>query len=643
MSNDVQKVKEAVNIVDVVGRYVELQPTGSSFKANCPFHQERTPSFYVWPDRQLWKCFGACGEGGDVIAFLMKAESMDFPEALRSLAAEGGVQLAYLARQRKRDEHEGLYRLMGQAAAYFRQNLRQEYDRNAQKARAYLAQRQISPAMVEAFEIGLSLWDRTGLLHFMKDQGCTTADLLTVNLVLQQENGALRDRFMGLLMLPIRNARGHVIGFGARQVPPESDRMGKYLNTASTPLFNKSEALYGIEKAQEAIRRQRQAVIVEGYFDVITAHQHGHTNTVACMGTAVTPGHIRLLQRWTSKITFALDADAAGQKATIRNLDRSLQALQDVNQDKRHRTGDRDEVQLTIVKVPQGQDPDELIRTDAEAWPRLIQADMPLVDFYSQYLSTEFDFAMPEEKRKAVFRMAQIISEFKQPVIREEYIVHTAARLQVPSSVLRRMVGEAMSQRRTPGDARTGARQAGVRTRVPRKEDRLLGALCALCEKSWRILPQLNQTLEGIRQKPLNRSDFNHVENIVVYEALHGLAKIIAREDGQPESDVNLGFTAALRQRVDVGLHDHLSLLEGIARDFRGNDSREVSRAALEHLLVVRTRLANRDLELLNISEDTSSAEGEERTRGKRKQLYANRRSLDEARARLQRQFISSR
>ena len=146
---------------------------------------------------------------------------------------------------------------------------------------------------------------------------------------------------MGLLMFPIRNARGRVIGFGARQLPPESDRFGKYINTASTPLFNKSEVLYGIEKAMESIRREQQAVIVEGYFDAITAHQYGHTNTVACMGTAVTPEHIQQLQRITSKITFALDADTAGQSATIRNLDRSRQALQAVNQESRRRSGDR--------------------------------------------------------------------------------------------------------------------------------------------------------------------------------------------------------------------------------------------------------------------------------------------------------------
>ena len=625
--NEIQDVKDAVSIVDVVGRYVELQQVGSSFKANCPFHQERTPSFYVWPERQTWKCFGACSEGGDVITFLRKMENKDFPEVLHSLAAEGGVALSS-ARPKKRDEQEPLYRLLGQAAAYFRHNLMQKNDRNARKAHAYLAERKISPAMSKEFEIGLSLWDRTDLLHFMDAQGYRAEDLLTVNLVLQQKDGALRDRFMGRLMLPIRNVSGRVIGFGARQLPPESDKFGKYINTASTPLFNKSEALYGIEKAKESIQRNQQAVIVEGYFDVIAAHQYGHTNTVACMGTAVTPGHIQLLQRWTSKITFALDADTAGQRATIRNLDRSRQALQTVNQDSHRRSGVKDEVQLTIVKVPQGQDPDELIRTEAAAWPRLVQEDMSLVDFYTEYLATEYDFDLPEEKQKAVSRMVDILSGFAQPVTREGYIARAAAKLRISTGMLKRMVHAAMPQRRASGRRRPDQAESGrdtSQTRVPRKEERLLGALC------WNpkaVLPQLNKILERIRlEPPLTRDDFHNSENIVVYEALKVL--VTTTEDWQ----LNV-----LRQHLGPDLHQHLGFLENniILPDFCNNNSQEISRAASEHLLEVRIRSNRRSLKLLNLSEDTSSVEGARRTQLIRTQLYAERRSLDEARDRLQ-------
>ena len=627
--NEIQDVKDAVSIVDVVGRYVELQQVGSSFKANCPFHQERTPSFYVWPERQTWKCFGACSEGGDVITFLRKMENKDFPEVLHSLAAEGGVALSS-ARPKKRDEQEPLYRLLGQAAAYFRHNLMQKNDRNARKAHAYLAERKISPAMSKEFEIGLSLWDRTDLLHFMDAQGYRAEDLLTVNLVLQQKDGALRDRFMGRLMLPIRNVSGRVIGFGARQLPPESDKFGKYINTASTPLFNKSEALYGIEKAKESIQRNQQAVIVEGYFDVIAAHQYGHTNTVACMGTAVTPGHIQLLQPWTSKITFALDADTAGQRATIRNLDRSRQALQTVNQDSHRRSGvkSKDEVQLTIVKVPQGQDPDELIRTEAAAWPRLVQEDMSLVDFYTEYLATEYDFALPEEKQKAVSRMVDILSGFAQPVTREGYIARAAAKLRISTGMLKRMVHDAMLQRRASGRRRSDQAESGrdtSQTRVPRKEERLLGALC------WNpkaVLPQLNKILERIRlEPPLTRDDFHNSENIVVYEALKVL--VTTTEDWQ----LNV-----LRQHLGPDLHQHLGFLENniILPDFCNNNSQEISRAASEHLLEVRIRSNRRSLKLLNLSEDTSSVEGARRTQLIRTQLYAERRSLDEARDRLQ-------
>lgn len=625
----IQDVKDAVGIVDVVGRYVELRQVGSSFKGHCPFHQERTPSFYVWPERQLWRCFGACSEGGDVIAFLMKAENLDFPEALRSLAAEGGVPLASRAGPPKQDVHAPLYRLLGQAAAYFRQNLLQEDDRHAQKARAYLTARQISPAVAAEFEIGLSLWDRTGLVRFMGAQGYRLEDLHTVDLIIRQENDVWRDRFLGRLMLPIRNVGGRVIGFGARQLPPESEEFGKYINTASTPLFHKSTALYGIDKAKDAIRRNQQAVIVEGYFDVIAAHQHGHTNTVACMGTAVTPDHIQLLQRWTSKITFALDADVAGQRATVRNLDRSRQALQAINQGSRRRSGAQDEVQLTIVKVPQGQDPDELIRTNVAAWPRLVQADMSLVDFYAEYLSTEYDFDQPEQKQKAAFRMVDILSGFAQPITREGHIVRAAHKLQIAPGLLQRMVQDALSHRRFPQRRSAAQGKSGrrpVQPQVPRKEDWLLGTLC------WNpqsVLSRLDEALAGIRLAPLSRDDFTHSENVAVYEALTSLAP--ATEAWQPQ---------ALRRHLDADLHPHLELLEGIARKFRNNDSQEVSHAALEHLLGLRTRSVHRNLELLNISEDTSSVEGARRTQRERKQLYASRRFLDEARDRVQHRFV---
>ncbi len=628
--SDIQNVKDAASIVDVIGRYVELQQTGSSYKGICPFHQERTPSFHVWPDRQYWKCFGACSEGGDVIAFLMKIENMDFPAALRALAAESGVELASLSKPKKQDENEPLYQLLGQAAAFFRQNLVKGKDKEANKARAYLAERKISAAISEDFEIGLSLFNRTGLLNFMRSQDFEVEDLLTVNLVIEQEDGAIRDRFMGLLMLPIRNVRGRVIGFGARQLPPESDRFGKYINTASTPLFNKSEVLYGIEKAMEPIRRKRQAVIVEGYFDAIAAHQYGHTNTVACMGTAVTPGHIQQLQRITSKITFALDADAAGQSATIRNLDRSRQALQAVNQESRRRSGARDEVQLTIVKVPHGQDPDELIRTDAAAWPRLVKDEISLVDFYAEYLPTAYDFNQPEEKQKAVFRMANVLVGFRQPVTRDGYINSAVRKLQVSKTVLSRMVQEAESSQR-PSNRRAGERsRLGVskaQAKIPRREDWLLGALC------WNpktVLPQLEHDLKSIRLEPLSRDDFSNSENIVVYEALQNLSK--DSEEWHPET---------LRRQLDIGLQDHLGLLEGISRTLRNNDSQEVSQVAMEHLLSVRTRTVNRNLELLNIGEDTSSEEGANRTQVERKQLYAERRSLDEAKDRVQHLLVS--
>lgn len=623
--SDVQNVKSAVDVVDVVGRYVDLRPSGSSFKARCPFHEERTPSFMVWPDRQFWKCFG-CGESGDVISFVSKVENMDFPTALRRLAEIGGVELRSRSSQQRPDPNEALYGLMAQAAAFFRRNLLDRGDGDAIKAREYLSTRRISAEMAEAFEIGLSRWQRTGLLDFMQEQEFSKEDLTTVNLVIEQENGAWRDRFMGLLMLPIRNARGRVVGFGARQLPPETKRFGKYMNTAATPLFDKSRQLYGIDKARNAIRREGQAVIVEGYFDVIAAHQHGHANTVACMGTAVTPGHVQELQKLTSRITFALDADAAGQQATIRNLDRSRQALRMANQEERRRTGASEELQMTIVKLPPGQDPDELIRADADAWPTLVRNSMSLVDFYIDHLEAEYDFSSPEEKQKAVRRIADVLAEFQQPVTRQGYIEIAARRMQIGQSLLIRTVQEAGKRSRHSQSQRSS--DAGTSSvRQPKKEDRLLSAICL---HPRMVLERMREDLESLNLEDLTSRDFGNSENATVYSAVTELEEV-SQETALDD----------LRHVLDGSLWPHLDFLQAVAQSLQYNDSRELSQAALEHLLEMRRRSVNSNLELLNIGQDTSSLEGARETQEHRQTLYASRRSLDEARDKLQMQMVS--
>ncbi|HEX9074221.1 MAG TPA: DNA primase, partial [Anaerolineae bacterium] len=295
----VDDVKQKIDIVDVIGQYVTLKRAGRNFKALCPFHNEKTPSFIVFPDQGTWHCFGSCGMGGDVFTFLMKKENIDFGEALRRLAQRAGVELS---RERPGEdvERKRLREVLAAAAAHYHYLLKQHPA--AQVAREYIARRFITPETMGLFEIGYSLNEWEAMKSFLVGKGYSVHDLEAVGLVIQREGGGTYDRFRGRLMFPIRDRNGQVIGFGARTLSGDEP---KYLNSPQTPLFDKSGTLYGLDLAKDAIRAQNLAVIVEGYMDVIGAHQGGFKNVVASLGTALTEKQLGLLKRLTKRYALA--------------------------------------------------------------------------------------------------------------------------------------------------------------------------------------------------------------------------------------------------------------------------------------------------------------------------------------------------
>ena len=274
----VDDIKGRLDIVDVVSRYVPLQRSGRSHKANCPFHQEKTPSFHVFPDRQSWRCFGACATGGDVFSFVMRAEGLEFADVLKNLAQQAGV---VLPDRQKRTEQESGLEINEAARIYFQRILASA---QGAEAREYLKSRGVSPDAISKFELGLSPPDGESLKQHLTGQGFTPQQLAQSGIVRESQNGRLVDLFRGRLMFPIRNAQGGLGGFGARAM---GDSQPKYLNSPRTPTFDKGHILYGLDLAKDAVRK-KGAVIVEGYMDAIAAHQEGFDNVVASMGTALT-------------------------------------------------------------------------------------------------------------------------------------------------------------------------------------------------------------------------------------------------------------------------------------------------------------------------------------------------------------------
>ena len=367
-------VKARMNVVDVVANYVPLTQAGRVFKARCPFHTERTPSFVVNPERGSWHCFGACSEGGDAIRFVMKMENQTFSEALRTLAVRLGVPLPTPRQQAQMDP---LLRANEEAMRFFQRRLHSD---DGADALAYLQDRGVAPETAAAFGLGLSPDGSDDLKVHLVGQGFTDDQLQRAGLVTRPQQGASRDLFRGRLMFPIRNSDGRVVGFGGREL---DGSVPKYLNTPQTPIFDKSALLWGIDVARESIALRNQGVVVEGYMDALMAHQHDYTNVVASMGTALTDRQVAALAPLAGSFVLALDMDAAGQDATMRSLKTSWANVPDVR----------------IALLPEGKDPDELIRNAPERWPEVLEAAEPRVDFGFRLLAPRFNLDTNDGRR----------------------------------------------------------------------------------------------------------------------------------------------------------------------------------------------------------------------------------------------------
>lgn len=438
--DDLERVRDATDLVELVGGYVALRQAGKNYKGLCPFHQEKTPSFIVFPETQTFHCFG-CGAGGDAIGFLMRVENMGFREALERLAERAGITLTP-SRPPDAELDARLLRLAelnARAAAWFSHVLWNTG--HGEPGRRLLEQRGVDRDTAERFQLGFAPESWDALLRHLTRQGATPDELAEAGLAGRRDDGSLYDRFRHRLMFPIRDREGRVIGFGARAL---GDAQPKYLNSPQTPLFDKSASLYAIDLALEHIRRTRQVIVVEGYMDAVTAHQFGYPNVVASMGTALTERQVRLVRRFVDRIVLALDADAAGQVATLRGLDVLRESLAeparpvpDPQQLVRFERTLR--VDLQVARLPQGTDPDELIRRDREAWEQAIRQPVPLLDFYLDALIGPAPPADPRAKSQLLQRIGPVLYEIGDRVVQEHYIRAVARRLQVREELVRRI------------------------------------------------------------------------------------------------------------------------------------------------------------------------------------------------------------
>ena len=471
VAGTLETVKERTDIVDLVGQKVPLRQAGRTFKGLCPFHNEKSPSFIVYPESQSYHCFG-CGKSGDAFTFLMDTENLDFRDALKQLADRAGVQLESQQRRVRDDsqdrERERLIDLNDRAASFFASLL--WTSPAAQAAREILERRGLDRETAERFGIGFAPDSFDALKSHFIARGASEDELVSAGLLSKNEDtGRTYDRFRNRITFPIRNREGQTIGFGARAL---GDEKPKYLNSPQTPIFDKRSILYGLDKAYDAVRRDRSIVIVEGYMDAITAHQHGYDNVVASMGTAVTPNQVSTIRRYLDRVFLALDSDAAGQLATLRGIDSMRESFADderveVRPGQMVRFERTLGAEIRVVILPEGKDPDEFIRAHPNAWPRTLETAAPLVEYYLTQSLSQVE-ASPVARAKALQDTAvPILKEIGDPAVLSHYVGMTARLLGFKDTDVHSAVIRGATRRAASGQPRVVAERPVARDPEP--------------------------------------------------------------------------------------------------------------------------------------------------------------------------------
>ena len=449
----VDDIKSRLDIVDIVSETVKLRHSGKNYTGFCPFHANtKTPAFVVFPDSQTWRCFGQCNEGGDLFSFVMKREGWDFQETLRHLADRAGVTLhEYTPEQQEQvEENEHLREVLSMAVTFFQHQLRNTPA--GKEALAYLYGRKLTDETIDAFGLGYApdSWDT--LTQYMASRNISEQDLLDSGLVSQRDSGGVYDKFRHRLVIPIRDARGKMSGFGGRVLRKED--VPKYLNSPKTVLFDKGRLLYGLDMARREIRAKDQVVIVEGYLDVIGPYQAGFKNCVSPMGTALTEDQFRLIKRYSRRIVLALDPDAAGEKATLRGLQTAREVMEregDMVFDARGlmQVEGRLKADIRVTTLPDGLDPDEIALDDPELWDRLVREAKPVVVHVMETLAAHADVNDPKTKEQIANQVLPLIEDVKGSVEREAYRQQLARLLKVDERALvRQASGGPVSPRR---------------------------------------------------------------------------------------------------------------------------------------------------------------------------------------------------
>jgi len=541
MLNPIEEIKTRLDIVEVVGSYIKLQKAGRNYKALCPFHSEKKPSFFVSPERQIWHCFG-CGVGGDIFKFVMMIEGIEFGDALRILAQKAGVELKkehpFLKTERKR-----LYEICELCCKFFEKQLQE--GKVGKKAKEYLLKRGVSEESIKKWRLGYAPNTWHGLTDFLRYQGYKKEEIKNAGVGILTEDGNFYDRFRGRIMFPIFDLNSQVIGFGGRYFEnplrvsqKDESEVAKYINTPQTLLYDKSKVLYGLDKAKVEIRKKDFCILVEGYMDAILCSQSGWENVVAVSGTSLTPFQLKILKRYSDNLFTAFDMDVAGDSATKRGIE--LAQSEGFN--------------IKVITMPQGKDPADVILENPQKWEERVKNAFSIVEFYFQTAFEKFDKQTPEGKREISKIVLPIIKRIPNKIEQAHWIGELAKRLDVKEEVIEEELKKYKIEIEKDEEGKTKEEEKEEFIRKPRSQilEERIGSLILKNPQYLEILAEedfsfFSSTLEKIFNilKKKEFSDFSELKKeipeeseFIDYLALKGEVEEI--EDEKKEIEVCL-------------------------------------------------------------------------------------------------------